>query len=176
MASWQSTPKSRYTEPASSAPSFKATNLGPCKPVRKRNSMYSTCAVFVAFCASPGRAKSLTTVSWRELESPACTHCWSRDACASWGMWYAWIMAGSPRISSMVSWHKANARLADPNCDTKTSARGTEGHGCRPHHMGSCSLRSGCLAADCAERPLQLRTVTHAAGWGKASETRQNDR
>ena len=30
------------------------------------------------------------------------------------GMWYSWTMAGSPRISSMVSWHKANARWADP--------------------------------------------------------------
>ena len=59
------------------------------------------------------------------LESPAYTHCWSSDACAGWGMWYAWTTAGSPSISSMVSWHKANARLADPNCDTKMSARGT---------------------------------------------------
>ena len=66
-------------------------------------------------------------------------------------MWYTWTTAKSPRISSMVSWHKANARQPDPNCDTKTSAKET-GHGCRPRHMGSCSLRLDGFEADCALR------------------------
>ena len=62
-------------------------------------------------------------------------------------MWYTWRTAGSPRISSTVRWHKANAGQPDSNCDTKTSANGY-----RPHHVGSCSLRLNVLEADCALR------------------------
>ena len=109
------------------------------------------------------------------MESPACTHCWSRDECAGWGMWCAWTMEGSQRISSMVSWHKANARLADPNCDTKMSARETwrPWMSTSPHRklQPQIGLPGGRL---CAERPAQLRTVTHAAGWGKASEQKSS--
>ena len=77
-ASWPSTQSSRSTEPASWVLSCMAASPGHCAPDRSESSMLFTCAASHAFWTSPGRTRSQTTLSWKELDAPACSRCWNR--------------------------------------------------------------------------------------------------
>ena len=81
-ASWLCTQRSRSTEPASWVLSYMAVSPGHCVPDRSKSSMLFTCAASDAFWTSPGRTRSQTTLSWKELDAPACSRCWNRETYA----------------------------------------------------------------------------------------------
>ena len=125
-ANWPCTRRSRSTEPASWGLSCMAASPGHCVPDRSESSMLFTCAASDAFWTSPGRTRSQTTLSWKELDAPACSRCRNRDVCAGSATLCAWTMDGSPKTSSMENSCRENDPQADHSCDSKMCARGTQ--------------------------------------------------
>ena len=84
----------------------------------------------------------------------------------------AWMRPG--RIpNDLLYGELAQGKCPQPQTSTaiqRCLPKGLKGRGYRPQHVGSCSLRPNGLKEDCAERPVQLWTVTHAADWGKEKE------
>ena len=82
-----------------------------------------TYATSDTFWTSPGKTRSLTTLSWKELDAPACSRCWNRDMCAGLATSCAWMTDGSPKTSSTENLCRENVPQADHSCNSKMCSK-----------------------------------------------------
>ena len=150
-ANWLSTQRSRSTEPALWAPSLPlcmAASPGNCVPDKSESSMLFTCTASDALWTLSGRTRSQTTLSWKELDAPACSRCWNRDVCAGSATLCAWMTDGSPETST-ENLCRENFPQADHSCDSNMCQEGPKSLEHRPEQLGSNSPQTVSLETDC---------------------------
>ena len=136
-------------------------------PTGSESSMLFTCAASGAFWPSPGRTRSQTTLSWKELDAPVCSRCWNRDVCAGSATSCAgrWTDPQRPPL-----WRTRGGKTSHRQTTTaiqRCVQKGPKSLDIDQNNWEATALRRVSLETDCAEWSLPTSKRRSLSSTGK---------